>query len=422
MHSWIKDLFPINRSITGEGARFTLGYIKNWLPGLLIKDVPTGYKAFDWEVPKEWNITDGYIEDNAGNKIVNFKENNLHVVGYSIPVDKWVDLDELNNHLYSLPDQPEAIPYVTSYYTERWGFCLPHNQRTKLKQGKYHVVINSKLENGVLNYGELVLRGKTKKEIFLSTYICHPSMANNELSGPAVLIAIGRWLQGLTDKKFTYRIIFIPETIGSLVYLSKNLAHLKRNVYAGFNMTCLGDEREYSFLPSRLGNTISDKVAKHVLKHIDPKFKEYTWLDRGSDERQYCSPGIDLPIASIMRSKYGTFPEYHTSLDDLTFVTPIGLEGGYNAVKQAIEILEKNVFYVSSVLGEPQLGKRGLYPTLSQKGSTNDIKLMMDFISFCDGKKSLLEIASLLNCPFFNLLSISNRLLKENLIRRVEIK
>ena len=286
----------------------------------------------------------------------------------------------------------------------------------KLVDGVYHVFIDSYLEDGSLTYGELIIPGETNKEVFLSTYVCHPSMANNELSGPVVTIALAKFIKALKNRRYTYRIIFIPETIGSIVYLSKNLYHLKEHVDAGFNITCIGDERCYSYLPSRHGNTLSDKAALHVLKHTDRNFKSYTWLDRGSDERQYCAPGVDLPIATIMRSKYGEYPEYHTSLDDLCLVTPSGLEGGYKALKKAIEIIEKNTYPRINVLGEPQLGKRGLYPTLSTKKSGVIVRKMMDFISFCDGKHSLLEIAELINTPFHDLLEIMEKLVEKRLM------
>jgi aminopeptidase-like protein len=417
MHDWAEDLFPICRSITGPGVRETLKYVQNILPELKIHSVPSGTRAFDWTVPDEWMIHDAFITDESDKRIVDFQKHNLHILGYSEPVDKWMTLEELDPHLYSLPDQPNAIPYVTSYYKQRWGFCLTYNQYKSLKPGRYHAVIDSILKPGMLNYGELILPGESNKEVFLSTYICHPSMANNELSGPVVTMALAQWLTTIAKRRYTYRFVFIPETIGSIVYLSRNLDHLKQHVIAGFNITCIGDDRAYSYVPSRDGNTLSDKAALHVLKHIDPKFKRYTWLDRGSDERQYCAPGVDLPIATIMRSKYGEYPEYHTSLDDLDFVTPIGLEGGYNALKKAIKIIEKNVYLKSSVLGEPQLGKYGLYPTISTKTSGEQVRSMMDLISYCDGQNSLLEIAELIEKPFCELTIIVDKLTTNGLLR-----
>jgi len=416
MHSWLKDLFPICRSITGEGVRTTLNYFKNILPDLTLHEVPSGTKVFDWTVPDEWKIREAYIEDESGNRIIDFKNNNLHVIGYSEPVDIWLDLEDLYEFLYTLPEQPNAIPYITSYYKRRWGFCLTHEQLLSLKKGKYHVFIDSKIEAGVLNYGELILPGTTDKEVFLSTYVCHPSMANNELSGPVVTVAISKWIMSLENRKYTYRIIFIPETIGSIVYLSKHINHLKRFVIAGFNITCMGDERCYSFLPSRNGKTISDRVGLHVLKHTDSDFKMYTWLDRGSDERQYCAPGIDLPIATVMRSKYNEYPEYHTSLDDLSLVTPVGLAGGLAVLKRSIHILENNTHLRSNVLCEPQLGKRGLYPSLSTKNSDKHVKTMMNLISYCDGSRSLLEISELIAEPFWELLPIVEKLIKHGLL------
>jgi aminopeptidase-like protein len=421
LHLWAKDLFPICRSITGPGVRETLQYIQKILPELKIHSVPSGTPAFDWIVPDEWTIHDAFIEDESGQRIIDFKKHNLHILGYSEPVDKWLTLEELDLHLYSLPDQPNAIPYVTSYYERRWGFSLTHNQRKTLKPGRYHAVVNSDLKPGVLNYGELILPGETKQEVLLSTYICHPSMANNELSGPVVTMALAQWLSSLNSHRYTYRIIFIPETIGSIVYLSRNLDILKQRVIAGFNISCVGDEHCYSYLPSRDGNTLSDKSALHVLKHIDPEFKCYTWLDRGSDERQYCAPGVDLPIASIMRSKYGKYPEYHTSLDDLSLVTPSGLKGGYSALRKTLDVIEKNIFPKSTVLSEPQLGKRGLYPTLSSKNMSQSVNTMMNLISYCDGNTSLLEIGELINEPFWELVPIVEKLVETGVLS-VELK
>lgn len=416
IYEWAKDLFPICRSLTGSGVRETLAYLGNLLPGLTVHEVPSGTLAFDWTVPDEWTIRDAYIADEAGNRVVDFQQHNLHVVGYSEPVDVWLDRDELDKYLYSLPDQPDAIPYITSYYARRWGFCLAHNQRASLPRGRYHAVVDSDLKPGVLNYAELILSGETSEEVLLSTYICHPSMANNEVSGPVVTTALAQWLQSLKKRRYTYRIVFIPETIGSIVYLSRNLEQLKRSVVAGFNITCIGDDRCYSYLPSRGGNSLSDQVALHVLRHTDQDFKRYTWLDRGSDERQYCAPGVDLPIATIMRSKYGEYPEYHTSLDDLDLVTSAGLEGGFTALRRAIEIIEQNVYLKATVLCEPQLGKRGLYPSISTKGSGDQVRAMMNLISYCDGCHSFLEIANFIEEPFWELAPVVKDLIAHGLL------
>jgi aminopeptidase-like protein len=416
IYSWAKDLFPICRSLTGQGFRETLQYFMDIVPEMKMFEVRSGSKVFDWEVPNEWNITEAYIADENGDTIIDFKLNNLHVVGYSDAVDEWLDLEDLQANLHSLPDQPEAIPYVTSYYERKWGFCMSHKQREALKSGRYHAVIKSTLEPGFLNYGELLIPGESKKEIFLSSYICHPSMANNELSGPTVLTAIAQWLQDQKSLKYSYRLIFIPETIGSITYLSKNLEVLKDHVIAGYNISCIGDDGAYSYVPSRLGSTLSDRVANHVLRNMDNVFTAYSWLDRGSDERQYCSPGVDLPVVGFSRSKYGEYPEYHTSLDNLNFISPKGLAGSYLALIRMIEVIENDVSYISTTLCEPQLGKRGLYPTLSQKGSTSTTKPMMNFISYCDGTKSLLEISDIIGIPFWDLLASATKLLSHGII------
>jgi len=278
IYKFAKDLWPINRSITGKGVRETLQKVSKHLSKLEIKSVPSGTKVFDWTVPKEWDVKEAYIITPSGTKICDFSQNNLHLIGYSIPFEGEISFEELKAHLHTLPDQPNAIPYVTSYYEERWGFCLSQEQFNTLKRGTYKVVIRSRLFKGELNYGELLIKGKSDKEIFLSTYICHPSMANNELSGPTVVTFLAKWLQEVNKTDFSYRIIFIPETIGSITYLSKNYKDMKNKIFAGFNVSCVGDDRAYSYLPSRNGKTISDMIAKHVFKWIDPNFNKYTWL------------------------------------------------------------------------------------------------------------------------------------------------
>ena len=421
IHALAKRLWPINRSITGDGVRETLSILKEILPELVTYEVPSGTQVFDWTIPKEWRVNDAYIVTPSGKRICEFKKNNLHLVGYSTPIRSRLSLSELQNHLYSLPNQPNAIPYITSYYKERWGFCLTHEERGCLEDGEYEVFIDSELFDGGLTYGEVLIKGESSKEVFISTYVCHPSMANNELSGPCVTTFLAKKLKGLGRTKYSYRLIFIPETIGSITYLSKNIEHLKKSVVAGFNVSCVGDNRDYSYLPSRNGNTLSDQVAKHVLKYTCSTYKSYTWSDRGSDERQYCAPGIDLPIASIMRTKYGKYDEYHTSLDDLiNVVTAEGLEGGFNAIWNAIEALERNIYPKVKVLCEPQLGKRGLYPTLSTKVSGVEVRLMMDLITWSDGTRSLIEIAELCSSPVWELYPIVDKLSSHNLMDLLE--
>ena len=416
MFSLIKELWPITRSITGPGIRESLEIIQKQVPELEIKEVPTGTKVFDWEVPQEWSINEAYIIDPEGNKIIDFKNNNLHVVNFSAAINKTVTLEELQEHLHSLPEQPDAIPYITSYYQKRWGFCLSHKQRENLKQGEYKVVIDSKHYNGHLVYGELILHGLHRKEIFLSTYLCHPSMANNELSGPVVVASLANWLSSLTNREYTYRIIFIPETIGSITYLSKNIDVMKKYVVAGFNVTCVGDEADFSYISSRNENTLSDRILQHVLSHSESDYTKYSYLERGSDERQYCSPGVDLPVATLCRSKFGNYPEYHTSLDNLDFISEFALEGSFEILKQSLLCIENNKYIYANVLCEPQLGKRGLYPTLGIRDNEVYLNRQMDVLSYADGR-SLLEIAETINVPMWELFPIIERLEKHKLIR-----
>ncbi len=419
MYQWAQNLFPICRSITGEGLRETLRYFQNQIPPLQIRSVPTGTVAFDWTVPDEWNIKDAYIADSSGQRIVDFNQSNLHVMGYSEPVDTWMSLEDLQPYLHSLPAIPHAIPYVTSYYRRRWGFCLSENQRTALKPGQYHVVIDSTLEPGFLNYGELLLPGKQSEEILLSTYVCHPSLANNELSGPVVTCALAQWLLGLKERRYSYRILFLPETIGSIVYLSRHMEEMKRKTIAGFVVTCVGDDRAYSFLPSRRGDSLADRAASAVLQEFVGKFDRYSFNTRGSDERQYCSPGVDLPVVSIMRSKYDTYPEYHNSLDNLDFISQKGLEGGYGALRMAIEVLERNYTYNNIILCEPQLGKRGLYGTLgAQTLAGQSIPLVFNVLAHSDGQRDLIDVAKACEAPVMLCAEISEQLTAQGVFQR----
>ncbi|HEY4161805.1 MAG TPA: DUF4910 domain-containing protein [Dongiaceae bacterium] len=419
MHGLAAELFPICRSITGDGVRQTLAVLQRELPGMRTVEVPSGTPCFDWIVPPEWNIRDAYILDPDGRKIVDFKQSSLHVVGYSIPVDTALPLEDLRPHLHTLPEQPDAIPYVTSYYRERWGFCLTHQQYQSLKPGNYRVRIDSTLASGHLTYGELLIPGERKEEVFISTYVCHPSMGNNELSGPVVTVELAKWLVERA-RRYSYRIVFIPETIGSIVYLSRHLDLLKRQVVAGFNVTCVGDDLDYSYLPTRLGGTLSDRAALHALKQHAGEFKRYSYLDRGSDERQYCSPGVDLPIASIMRSKYAAYPEYHTSKDDLGFISPAGLVGGFEALRKAVQAIEANGVFRATTLCEPNLGKRGLYPTLSTKETAGQVRSMMNLLAYADGRHDLLAVAEMLNVPVWTLAPIARQLLEHGLLEQLD--
>ena len=422
MYDLMKRLFPINRSITGKGFRYSLRLIKEYLPDLEIKSIKSGEKCFDWVVPPEWDVEEAYIEEYpSGKRIIDFKENNLHLVSYSVAVDKVLSFEELDKHLYYRKDLPDAIPYVTSYYAPNWGFCLSYNQYKKLnRNAKYRVVIKSCHFPGELNYGELIIPGETEKEIFFSTYLCHPSMANNELSGPVLATFLARWVKEKKNRRFTYRFIFIPETIGSICYLSRNLQVLKERVIAGFNLTCVGDEGEFSYLPSRYGDTLADKVALNILNYCIGKYKKYSFLDRGSDERQYCSPGVDLPVCLVMKSKFGTYKEYHTSLDNLNFVTPKGLQESFEVYTKIIDVLENNRIYKTTVLCEPQMGRRGLYHQISYRGKSDLVRTLMDFLVYADGKNDLIDIANILRRCAYGLIEVVNILEEHNLIKEVE--
>jgi aminopeptidase-like protein len=420
MYAWAEDLFPICRSLSGEGVRSTLAYFQSLLPKLTIHEVKSGTQVFDWTVPDEWNIKDAYIADQEGNRVVDFQENNLHVVGYSEAIDVEMSFEELDKYLYSLPDQPEAIPYITSYYKKRWGFCLSHKLREQLQKSpkkNYKVRIDSSLAPGSLTYGELLIPGKSKKEILLSTYICHPSMANNELSGPIVVTALAQWLSQ-QESDYSYRLLFIPETIGSIIYIHKNLDTLKSLVKAGFVVSCVGDNRDYSYVASRKGDTLADRAAKHVLNNHVTSYTSYSYLERGSDERQYCSPGVDLPVCSICRTKYGQYPEYHTSLDNLELITAEGLEGAFSVYKKVIQLLEANAFYKVTTPCEPQLGKRGLYPTISTKDTKAQIATMMNVIAYADGDNDLIALAEKIGACATDLIPIVEKLLAAELLEK----
>ena len=412
-------LFPICRSITGAGVRETLKIISDYIWQDKIKfnlyEVPTGTQVFDWTVPKEWTIKAAYIEDLQGNKIIDMKNNNLHVMGYSTPVDKWVTLDELKKIVYTQPDQPKVIPYVTSYYKERYGFCMSQEQLDSLKDEKYHIFIDSELKNGSLTYADAIIKGEIEQEIFISSYICHPSMANNECSGPVLLAALMRYVNSLENRRYTYRFVLNPETIGSITYLSRNITQLKKKLIAGIVMSCVGDNKNYSIIESKYANTLADKSLKSILLTKD-KHTFYSYLMRGSDERQYNAPGVDLPVVGFCRSKYGEFPEYHTSDDNMDFISPEGLQGSYDTLVQWINSMEYNKKYKVNVLCEPQLGKRGLYPTISQKGSYNAVKAMTDFIAYADGTNDLFDISQIIKVPPYELIPIIDKLLENKLI------
>jgi aminopeptidase-like protein len=416
MISLMKKLWPICRSITGDGVRSTLNIIKERLPGLDIHEVPSGTQCFDWKIPKEWNIREAYVVNDKNERVIDFSDHNLHIVSYSIPVNKEMELEELEQHLYSIPEQPDALPYVTSYYKENWGFCIQHSKRVKLSKGRYKVYIDSSLKMGSLTYAELLIPGKVKEEVLFSTYICHPSMANNELSGPTLATQLAHYLSEI-DTFYSYRFVFIPETIGAICYLSRNIEELQSKVKAGFVLTCVGDEKAWSYMPSISGNTYSDVVSKHVLGALKIKYDEYSFLQRGSDERQFCSPGIDLPVCSVMRSKYMTYPEYHTSYDDLKLVTAKGMSDSFELYCKIIEAIEADCIPCYIVKGEPKMSDRGLRPTTGIKGSALSTMDMMNLLVYSNGKRTLLQIAEILNKPVWDLKNIADTLAKADLLK-----
>ena len=398
------NLFKINRSITGKGTFETLLNIKKKFPQLKIKKVKSGSKVFDWKVPQEWNVSEAYIIDKNGKKIIDFKKNNLHLVGYSIPIDKYVLKKEILEHLHTLPNQKNAIPYVTSYYKKYWGFCIRFNEylnflKNYSQKDKFRVVIKSNFKsNGNLVYGEFFVKGETNKEILISTYICHPSMANNELSGPIVSMSLINFFKK-KRLKYSIRFIFIPETIGSIVFLKRNLKKLKKNLLGGYNLTCLGYSKNYGCILSKYKDNLCDKYLLQAYKKLNINYKQFSFLDRGSDERQFNSPKVDFPIATVFRSKFGNFKQYHTSLDNFDIVTNEIIESSFKLMMKTIEIFQKQIIPIAAHHCEPNMGKRGLYSLISEKNTKkkfNNTKNLMNFLQYSDGKNDINDIAKII--------------------------
>ena len=426
LFKWAKDLFPLNRSLTGDGNKETLIYLKKIFSGIKIKKFNSGKKVNSWKIPLEWNIKQAYIENKKGKRILDFKKNNLHVVGYSLPIDKNLNYKQLSKKIYFLKQQPNAIPYVTSYYKKDWGFCMSYKEFKKIdSKEKFKIKIDSKHTKGNLIYGEAFIPGKSKKEILLTTNICHPSMANNELSGPIVLTALGSYLAKKKNNFFSYRILYLPETIGSIAYINQNKNKLKKNVVAGFVVVCVGDNKNWSLLSSPKGDTLADNVATYVLRTEKINYKKYNFFnDRGSDERQFCWPGVNLPVCSIMRSKYGTYKEYHTSLDNLKFISSIGLWSSFNIYKKVIKCLElNNTFYRNNYFGksEPFLTKYKLIETLSRKSVYAKQKLMMQIAYLTTSKKTLVDLTILTGENLSKLKKIIKILIMKKFLRKIII-
>lgn len=416
MYDLAVRLFPICRSITGDGFRQSLGIIREQVPEMQVFEVPSGTEVFDWTVPKEWNIRGGWIRRKNGETVIDFSNSNLHVLGYSLPIHLLVNRDELLEHIYTQPEQPDWIPYVTSYYKERWGFCMTEHQKEQLTDEEYEVFIDSTLADGSLTYGELIVPGETDEEIFFSTYLCHPSMANNELSGPCLMIALIKYVQSLPKRRYTYRFIIVPETIGSITYLSRNLKSMQQHVKAGFVLSCVGDDRTYSMVSTKYEDTLADRVLRNVLHYHYPDYIRYSFMKRASDERQYGSAGVGLPVCAFCRSKYHEYPEYHTSADDLSLISPEGLQGSYDVMVKVINALEYNRHYQMTCPCEPQLGKRGLYPTISQKGTYAAFRAMQHFTAYADGRNDLIAISEIIGTPVDQLIPIVGKLMEHHLV------
>ena len=416
MYDLAVRLFPICRSITGDGFRQSLGIIREQVPEMQVFEVPSGTEVFDWTVPKEWNIRGGWIRRKNGETVIDFSNSNLHVLGYSLPIHLLVNRDELLEHIYTQPEQPDWIPYVTSYYKERWGFCMTEHQKEQLTDEEYEVFIDSTLADGSLTYGELIVPGETDEEIFFSTYLCHPSMANNELSGPCLMTALIKYVQSLPKRRYTYRFIIVPETIGSITYLSRNLKSMQQHVKAGFVLSCVGDDRTYSMVSTKYEDTLADRVLRNVLHYHYPDYIRYSFMKRASDERQYGSAGVGLPVCAFCRSKYHEYPEYHTSADNLSVISPEGLQGSYDVMVKVINALEYNRHYQMTCPCEPQLGKRGLYPTISQKGTYAAFRAMQHFTAYADGRNDLIAISEIIGTPVEQLIPIVGKLMEHHLV------
>lgn len=418
MYDLMVRLYPIPRSITGNGVRDTLKIIQEYIP-LEIHNVPSGTQVYDWVVPNEWNIRDAYIKNSNGEKIVDFQKSNLHVLNYSVPVHATMTLEELKKHLYSLPDYPDWTPYLTSYYRENWGFCLPHNQLESLPDDLYEVKIDSTLEPGFLTWGELYLPGEIKEEILYSCYICHPSMCNDSLSGVVLLTFLAQKLMQM-KRKHSYRLLFIPETIGAITWLHQNEEKLS-NIKCGLVATCLGDPGQSTYKRTRQGNHYLDRVVEKVLKDSGEPYKVLDFFPTGSDERQFSSPGFNLPVSSLMRTPYAQFPQYHSSADDLDFVGAPYLANTYQKYLRVLQILETDGRFVNLNLKcEPQLGKRGLYNVIGGQKNAQEFQVAMLWVlNFSDGDHSLLDIACRSGIPYELILRAAQALQEHELLAPV---
>lgn len=414
LYNFATDIFPICRSITGNGIRTTLGRVATHIP-LQTFDVPTGTQVLDWKVPKEWNIRDAYLAGTDGKRVVDFCQCNLHVVSYSTPVHATMSLAELKQHLFTIPEHPDWIPYRTSYYKEDWGFCLSHNQLMALEDSEYEVCIDSTLEDGHLTYGECFLPGKSAEEVLISCHICHPSLANDNLSGLTVATFLAKFLSE-QDPHYSYRFLFIPGTIGAITWLARNRETIGR-IRHGLVVTCLGDAGRFHYKKSRQGNADIDRAATHVLDRFTESSVTMEFFPYGSDERQYCSPGFNLPVGCLMRSVGGNSPEYHTSGDNLEFIRPLKLAEALRVCAAILDVLESNRLYCNlEPYGEPQLGRRGLYASTEAKNNEEEMMARLWVLNLSDGEHSLLDIAERSGISFLTISEAADLLCQKGLL------
>jgi aminopeptidase-like protein len=414
MYDLASELYPVCRSITGEGIRQTLARIET-LIRLRTTEIPTGTPVLDWTIPREWNIRDAYIKDLGGSRIVDFKKCNLHVVNYSIPVHSILPLSEIKDHLFTLPEHPDWIPYRTSYYQESWGFCLSHNQMLSLKCGDYEVCIDSTLEDGHLTYGECYLPGHSVEEVIISCHVCHPSLANDNLSGMTVAAFLGQFLSG-RELRYSYRFLFVPGTIGAIAWLARNRENLER-IRHGLVLTCLGDSGSFHYKKSRQGNAEIDRATAHILLHQTKSAEVLEFSPYGYDERQYCSPGFNLPVGCMTRSVWGSFPEYHSSADNLDLIRPACLAESLRACTAILDVLEDNQRYCNlAPYGEPQLGRRNLHRATGGGTPGSDTMSRLWVLNFSDGGHSLLDIAERSALPFSVIRDAADDLLQAGLL------
>jgi aminopeptidase-like protein len=417
MYQLMSELYPICRSITGDGVRDTLKIIKKHIP-LKINEVPTGTKVFDWTVPKEWNIKDGYIKNSKGEKVVDFKKSNLHVLNYSMPVNKKVSLEELRKHLFTLPDYPDLIPYRTSYYNEDWGFCMSHKQSLELPDEEYEVVIDSSLQPGNLTYGEYLIEGEKKDEVLISCHVCHPSMCNDNLSGIVIAVFLAKYFNEIATN-YSFRFLFIPATIGSITWLALNESNVSR-IKHGLVAANLGDPGKFTYKKSRQGNAEIDRAMANVLKNSGKDYEIVDFIPYGYDERQYCSPGFDLPVGCLMRTPHGNYSEYHTSADNLDFVQPQFLADSFSIYLSVLNVLENNRKYLNTnPKCEPQIGKRGLYKKIGGHKESDAMQLALLWVlNLSDSKNCLLNISDRSGLQFNLIKDAADTLIKHDLLKR----